>query len=65
MSDSPNPIQLQKYLAGVDYPASRDDLVKAAKDNGADDDMVSAISGLSTDSFDGPTAVSEAVSNGS
>ena len=64
MSDAPNPIQLQKNLAGVEYPATRDDLVSAAKNNGADDDMVSALAGMSKDSFDGPTAVSEAVSKG-
>ena len=30
-----NPIELQKHLKGADYPASRDDLVALARDNGA------------------------------
>lgn len=64
MSDNPPFIELQKYLGGVDYPASRDDLVKAARDNGAPDDLVAALENSGKDSFDGPTAVSEAVTGG-
>ncbi|MDW4574144.1 DUF2795 domain-containing protein [Microbacterium sp. M3] len=62
MSDSnPTPIELQKYLGGVDYPASRDDLVSTARANGAPDDLVAALENSGTDSFDSPTDVSEAV----
>jgi hypothetical protein len=57
-----NPIELQKHLKGVDYPASRDDLVKAAQSNGAPDDLVEALQNAGKDSFDGPTAVQQAVS---
>ena len=63
MSDSINPIQLQKFLAGVDYPAKKDDLVTAAEGNGADDDVLSALKGLGDDSFEKPTDVSAALSN--
>ncbi len=28
---APNPIQVQKYLSGIDYPASKDDIVATAK----------------------------------
>lgn len=61
MSDNPPFIELQKYLGGVDYPASREDLVKTARDNGAPDDLVSALEGTGKDSFDSPTEVSEAI----
>ena len=64
MSDNPTPIELQRYLGGVDYPASRDDLVAAARENGAPDDLVSALENSGTDSFDSPTDVSKAVSGG-
>ena len=53
--------EVQKALKGASYPASRDDLVALAKDNGADEDLVSALSGMDKDSFDGPSAVMEAV----
>ncbi len=36
-----NPIQLQKHLKGVDYPANREDLINQAKQQGAE---VSALS---------------------
>jgi hypothetical protein len=62
MADNPTPIELQKYLGGVDYPASKDDLVRAARDNGAPDDLVSALEGAGADSFESPTDVSSAVS---
>lgn len=56
-----NPIELQKHLKGVDYPASRDDLVKAAESNGAPKEIVDALRGADKDSFDGPSAVQQAV----
>ncbi|MCK2218063.1 DUF2795 domain-containing protein [Actinomadura sp. ATCC 31491] len=61
MSNAPNPIQLQKHLSGVDYPASKDDLVKAAKDHGADQDIVKALESMPDREYDGPNAVSQAV----
>ena len=57
-----NPIELQKHLKGVDYPASKDDLVSAAESNGAPGDIVDALRSTNKDSFDGPTAVTEALS---
>lgn len=62
MADTPTPIELQKYLGGVEYPASKDDLVTAARGNGAPDDLVSALEGADADSFDSPTDVSSALS---
>lgn len=64
MAQKPTPIELQKYLGGVDYPASKDELVQTARDNGAPDDVVSALESSGEDSFDGPTAVSSALSGG-
>lgn len=31
-----NPIEVQKHLKGIDYPVSREDLVKHAQQNGSD-----------------------------
>lgn len=55
-----NPIELQKYLGGVDYPADKDTLVRQARDNGAGDDVVETLRGLPFDSFNSPNDVSEA-----
>ncbi|MFF5992706.1 DUF2795 domain-containing protein [Prauserella flavalba] len=54
----PNPIQMQKYLAGVDYPCSRDDLVEHARNKGADDDVLEHLRSLPERTYDGPNAVS-------
>jgi hypothetical protein len=55
-----SPIQLQKYLGGVDYPVDKDTLVQKARDNGADDDIVRTLQDLPFDSFNSPNDVSEA-----
>lgn len=54
-----NPIEVQKHLGGVDYPATRDQLADTARRNGADDDVVRAISELGDEEFDGPDTVME------
>ena len=56
-----NPIELQKYLKGVDYPASKDDLASTAESNGAPQEIVDAIRKASQDTFDGPSGVQKAV----
>ncbi|GGL00155.1 hypothetical protein Ppa06_68790 [Planomonospora parontospora subsp. parontospora] len=61
MTGTPNPIELQKHLSGVDYPASRDDLVRAAREHGADDEMIKALREVPDREYDGPNAVSKAV----
>lgn len=58
-----NPIDLQKSLKGVDYPAKKDDLVKAAEKNGADDGVMNALKNLSDDTFNKPTDVTKALSD--
>lgn len=56
----PNPIQLQKHLKGVSYPASKQDLMKAAKANGADEDINSFLEQLPDQQFETPADVNEA-----
>jgi hypothetical protein len=58
---SVNPIQLQKYLKGVDYPANKQQLIEAAKKNGADENVCSTLSQLPDDKYDAPVDVSQAV----
>ncbi|MBF2064003.1 MAG: DUF2795 domain-containing protein [Calothrix sp. C42_A2020_038] len=58
-----NPIQLQKHLKGMDYPASKDQLVQQAQKNGADDNAISVLEQLPDEQYQSPTAVSQAVSS--
>lgn len=55
-----NPIQIQKYLKGVDYPASKQDLIKSAKKNGADESVCASLEQLPDEDFQTPADVSEA-----
>lgn len=59
---APNPIQMQKYLKGVDYPADKQSLVNRAKDNGADQKVMEALQGLPNQQYNRPTDVTRAMS---
>ena len=56
-----NPIQLQKHLKGVDYPASKEQLIQHAQKQGADDTALSVLNQLPDEEYESPTDVSEAV----
>jgi uncharacterized protein DUF2795 len=58
---NPSFIEVQKFLAGIDYPADRDELVEHAQENGAPDEIVEALQSIADRSYDGPNAVSEQV----
>lgn len=49
-----NPSQIQKYLKGVDYPASKQDLIKNARKNGADESICASLEQLQEDNFQTP-----------
>jgi hypothetical protein len=63
MAETPNPIQIQKFLSGIDYPANRDALISRAKESGADSNVLDALQSIPDQEYDGPTAVSSAVSD--
>lgn len=56
-----NPIQLQKYLGGIDYPARKQDLIKRAKKSGADQNVMKTLMSLPREDFNSPNDVSEAI----
>jgi hypothetical protein len=57
----PQVTEVQRALAGITYPAERRQLVEQARDNGASDDVIDALEGADSDSFDGPDAVMHAL----
>ncbi|SHH67402.1 DUF2795 domain-containing protein [Massilia sp. CF038] len=57
-----NPIQIQKYLKGVDYPANKAQLIENARRLGADDNVCASLEQLPDDEFDTPAQVSKAFS---
>ncbi len=56
-----NPIQVQEFLSGVDYPATKDSIVETARSRGADEDTLEALRNLPRDDFDSPNDISEAI----
>lgn len=56
-------IDVQKALKGADYPARKDALLKLAKQNGADEDVMEALAALGDEEFETPAAVSKAIGN--
>lgn len=56
-------IDLQTALKGASYPAAKDMLLKTAKQNDADEDVMEALAALPDGKFDSSAAVSKAVGN--
>ncbi|GAB4099128.1 DUF2795 domain-containing protein [Sinomonas halotolerans] len=63
MAERPNPIQIQQFLEGVDYPADRAALVAAAEEQGADADALAALRAIPEGTYSKPTDVSSAVAD--
>lgn len=56
-----NPIEVQRYLEGVGYPATREELVEAAEAKDAPEEVVDDLRALEDQVFDGPDEVMEAL----
>jgi hypothetical protein len=56
-----SPIDLQKALKGMDYPAKKEDIVRKAEDNGADGEIVDALRQIPDREYEGPSGVSAEV----
>jgi Protein of unknown function (DUF2795) len=52
---------VQKHLKGMSYPASKDELVATAQQNGADENLLEQLRSMSRDDFSGPDDVMEAL----
>lgn len=56
-----NPIQVQRFLKNVDYPASRLDLINVAKNEGADENVIATLEHLPDKEYDGPVGISREI----
>jgi hypothetical protein len=56
-----NPVQAQTFLGGIDYPASKEDLVEHAEAQGADEEVLDALRRIPDREYDGPNAVSHEI----
>ena len=59
-----NPVEIQKHLKGFDYPARKSDLIKHAKKQGADQDVISILEQLpENEEYGTPTDLNKAIGN--
>jgi hypothetical protein len=56
-----SPIDIQKALGGMDYPASKEEIVKHAQEHGGDAEVIDALKGIEDREYEGPSGVSAAV----
>ena len=56
-----SPIDIQKALSGMDYPASKADIVAHAEQQGGGDEVLEALRKIEDREYEGPSGVSSAV----
>ncbi|HZP85686.1 MAG TPA: DUF2795 domain-containing protein [Burkholderiales bacterium] len=56
-----NPVQVQKFLKGMDYPANKQQIVRKAQDEGADDNVRQMLDRLPDQDYETPAEVSKAI----
>jgi Protein of unknown function (DUF2795) len=57
-----NPVEIQRHLKGVDYPADKQELIKHAKQQKADREVLSLLEKLPDDEeFSSPTELNKAL----
>ena len=56
-----NPIQVQKALGGMDYPAGKQQILDHARQQGADQEVISALEQIPDREYDGPSGVQKEI----
>lgn len=56
-----SPIEIQKHLKGMDYPASKQDLIEHAEGQGADDQIRSLLEQLPDQEYETPAEVNKEI----
>lgn len=56
-----NPIQIQKFLEGMVYPASKEQIIQYAEQQGADEDIIGTLQRLPAEEYETPADVNEAI----
>lgn len=56
--EEPSPIDVQRSLKGIDFPASKDDILAQAKKGGADESVMGELEQIPDREYDSPTDIS-------
>ena len=52
-----DPTAVQRYLAGIDYPVKKDEMVATAERNGAPQEVIEALKALAREDFEDQSAI--------
>lgn len=56
-----SPMRVQQYIRGLVFPASTGEIIAYAGESGADEDVLDTLRSLPDESFQAPSAVSDAI----
>ncbi len=56
-----NPAKVQDILGGIDYPVSKERLIDYADQQGADNDVLTALNGIPEKEYSAPTDVTHEI----
>ena len=56
-----NPAEVERYLKGVNYPAKKEELIKHAQQQGANQDVIEVLKEMRDQNFNSPVEVNKAV----
>lgn len=56
-----SPVQVQKFLSGLDYPVDKQQILQKAKEEGADESVMSALNRLPERRFESPVSISKEI----
>lgn len=56
-----NPVQIQKFLGGLDYPVGKQEIVDKAREEGADQATLETLEHLPDQEYNSPVAISREV----
>ncbi|MBY4948593.1 DUF2795 domain-containing protein [Cupriavidus respiraculi] len=56
--DEASPIDVQRSLKGIDFPASKEDILAQAKQGGADENVMGELEQIPDREYDSPTDIS-------
>jgi hypothetical protein len=57
------PVQVQKFLGGLDYPCTREQILQKARSEGADQNVMRALEQLPERRFESPVSISKEIGN--
>ena len=56
-----SPAQVESYLKGISFPASKQDIIQQAEDNGADKPVLNILESLREKEYNSPIDISKAI----